>query len=155
MSNLFEQELRNLFGDGAIIHDPVFIGRACLGTLGRDLRVRVEFDDPAVLHNYDSLSVKVINRSEGVVDRINLPIVDLIGVKKIPGNPNFPEGLAPHIWIYNGKVEWYGYKPTVADRAAIRSTVAQYLSVFREQSLEPVKSNPKPPKRKKRDSISR
>ena len=34
MSNFFEQELRKLFGDGEIIHDPVFVGRACLGSLG-------------------------------------------------------------------------------------------------------------------------
>jgi hypothetical protein len=99
--------------------------------------------------------VKVINRLSGLVDHIDLPIVDLIGRKVIPDNPNFPDGVAPHIWIYNGTVEWYGYKPNAADRAAIRSTVAQYLNTFREPSLEPVKINPPPPKRKQRDSISR
>ena len=31
MSNFFEQELRKLFADGSVIHDPVFVGRACLG----------------------------------------------------------------------------------------------------------------------------
>ena len=30
MSNFFEQELRKLFADGAVIHDPVFVGRTCL-----------------------------------------------------------------------------------------------------------------------------
>ena len=49
----------------------------------------------------------------------------------------------------------YGYKPNAADRAAIRSTVAQYLNMFREPSLEPVKIHPSSPKRKQRDSISR
>lgn len=155
MNTLFEQELRNLFGDGTIVHKPIFIGRTCFGTLGGDLRVRIEFDDPAVLRNYDSLSVKVINRLSGLVDHIDLPIVDLIGRKMIPDNPNFPDGVAPHIWIYNGTVEWYGYKPNAADRAAIRSTVAQYLNMFREPSLEPVKIHPSSPKRKQRDSISR
>ena len=108
MNTLFEQELRDLFGDGTIVHKPIFIGRTCFGTLGGDLRVRIEFDDPAVLRNYDSLSVKVINRLSGLVDHIDLPIVDLIGRKMIPDNPNFPDGVAPHIWIYNGTVEWYG-----------------------------------------------
>ena len=28
MSNFFEQELRKLFADGSVIHDPVFVGRA-------------------------------------------------------------------------------------------------------------------------------
>ena len=43
MSNFFEQELRKLFGDGEIIHDPVFVGRACLGSLGAGRQVRAEF----------------------------------------------------------------------------------------------------------------
>ena len=154
-SSLFLQELQDLFGDGTIVHKPIFIGRTCFGTLGGDLLVRIEFEAPAVLRNYDSLSVKVIHRLSGLVDHIVLPIVDLIGRKMIPDNPNFPDGVAPHIWIYNGTVEWYGYKPNAADRAAIRSTVAQYLNIYREPSLEPVRSDPNQPKRKKRDSISR
>ena len=43
MSNFFEQELRKLFGDGRIIDDPTYSGRACFGTLGNDLRVRAQF----------------------------------------------------------------------------------------------------------------
>ena len=35
VSNFFEQELRKLFGDGKIIHDPAFVGRACVGGLRR------------------------------------------------------------------------------------------------------------------------
>jgi len=43
MKNFFEQELRKLFGDGELIHSPHFTGRACLGTLGKNLRVRAQF----------------------------------------------------------------------------------------------------------------
>ena len=42
MSNFFEQELRKLFADGTIIRDPVFVGRACLGSLDRNRQVRAE-----------------------------------------------------------------------------------------------------------------
>ena len=43
MSNFFEQELRKLFADGTIIRDPVFVGRACLGSLDRNRQVRAAF----------------------------------------------------------------------------------------------------------------
>ena len=43
MSNFFEQELRKLFGDGKIIHEPVFVGRACVGGLDAGRQVRAEF----------------------------------------------------------------------------------------------------------------
>lgn len=39
----YEQELRKLFADGTVIGSPKFTGRACLGTLGKDLRARVQF----------------------------------------------------------------------------------------------------------------
>ena len=38
MSNFFEQELRKLFEDGQVVPSPKFVGRACLGDLGGDLR---------------------------------------------------------------------------------------------------------------------
>ena len=41
--DFFEQELRRLFGGGEIIQSPKFVGRACLGDLGGDLRVRAQF----------------------------------------------------------------------------------------------------------------
>ena len=56
MNTLFEQELRDLFEDGTIVHKPIFIGRTCFGMLGGDLRVRIELDAPADLRNYESLS---------------------------------------------------------------------------------------------------
>lgn len=41
----YEQELRKLFADGTVIGSPKFTGRACLGTLGKDLRARVPVCD--------------------------------------------------------------------------------------------------------------
>ncbi|MEI3465222.1 MAG: hypothetical protein V8R07_04895 [Bacteroides fragilis] len=73
------------FGDGTIIHEPIFIGRTCFGTLGGDLRVRIEVDAPAVLRNYDSLSVKVIDRLSRLVRAtLNIQLWNLIGHKVIP-----------------------------------------------------------------------
>ena len=138
----FEQELRKLFADGSIIQSPQFLGQACFGELDRDLRVRVQFTDPSVLRSYDVLSVSILNRTGGVVDRLELKIVDMIGRKTIPNNPNFKDGLAPHIWDYYGKLEWYGYQPTAADYQAMRQSVNRYLNVFRDKSMEQIRSGP-------------
>ena len=43
MSSFFDQELWRLFGDGKIIDSPACAGRTCFGTLGKDLRVRIQF----------------------------------------------------------------------------------------------------------------
>lgn len=143
MNSFFEQELRKLFEDGQLIQNPQFVGRACLGDLGRDLRVRAEFRDPFAVREYDVLSIKVLNRTGGEVDKITLRIEEMIGIKKIPGHPTFCNGLSPHIWTYNGKTEWYGYHPNAGDYQAMRQAAGQYLDVFRERTPERVHDGPK------------
>lgn len=143
MSSFFEQELRKLFGDGKIIDDPTYSGRSCFGTLGKDLRVRVRFITSGHADHYDSLKITVLNRTDGPVDTLVLKLKDLMGMKPVPGNPNFRNGVAPHIWDDYGKVGWYAFHPTVADYEAIRAAVGQYLDVFRDRSQERPQDGPK------------
>ena len=34
MTNFFLEELRKIYGDGRVIHDPQFVGECCYGSLG-------------------------------------------------------------------------------------------------------------------------
>ena len=95
MSNFFEQELWQLFGDGKIIDNPACSGRSCFGTLGKDLRVRAQFISTHISGEYDALKLTVLNRTDGPVDSQVLRLKDLLGKKPVPGNPNFPSGVAP------------------------------------------------------------
>ena len=54
MSNFFERELGRVFGDGQVIRDPTYSGRACLGTLGKDLRVRAQFISTHISGEYNA-----------------------------------------------------------------------------------------------------
>lgn len=136
MSNFFEQELRKLFADGGIIENPKFVGRACLGDLDGDLRVRAEFITMGIADHYSALRLTVLNRTEGVVDRSILRFEDIIGNKAVPGNPIFRNGVSPHIWDDGGKVGWYVYRPTPADFESLRQAADDYLNVFRERVPE-------------------
>jgi len=133
--NFLEQELWKLFGDGQIIGAPACSGRACFGTLNRDLRARAEFIATQISGQYDALRLTVLNRTEGVVDKTTIRLLDVWGKKPVPGNPNFRKGISPHIWDDHGKMEWYAYRPTAADYETIRQAAAQYLSVFHERTL--------------------
>lgn len=136
MRNFFEQELRKLFEDEEMIRSPQFSGRACLGTLERDVRVKAEFVSTKIADEYDALRITVLNRKEGVIDNTTLRIVDMIGRKKIPSNPYFQDGMSPHIWTDCGQHEWYAYTPDVSDYIAMRQEVARYLEPFRERTPE-------------------
>ena len=139
----YEQELRKLFADGMVIGSPKFTGRACLGTLGKDLRVRVQFVTSGYADHYDAISVTVLNRTDGVVDKLRLRLKDVLGVKQVPGNPNFRNGVAPHIWEDSGKVEWYAFRPSAADYSAMRQAVSEYLGVFRDRVTERRQDGPR------------
>ena len=143
MSNFFERELGRVFGDGQVIRDPTYSGRACLGTLGKDLRVRAQFITTGYADHYDSLKITVLNRTDGPVDTLVLKLKDLLGKKPVPGNLNFREGVTPHIWDCYGKLEWYAYRPTDADYETIRQAASQYLNVFRERQQERPQDGPK------------
>lgn len=134
--NFFEGELRKLLGDSDVISDPSFAGRACLGTLGKDLRVRLEFVTTGVMDHYDTMKLTVLNRSGGPVDTLLLRFQDVWEKKPVPGNPNFRGGVSPHIWICDGKPEWYAWRPAPADRELLLQQVRQYLEPFRERMPE-------------------
>ncbi len=141
--NFFEGELRKLFGDGQTISGPNFTGKICLGTLGKELRVRAEFVTTGVMDHYDAMKLTVLNRSGGPVDTLLLRFRDIGGRKPVPGNPNFTNGIIPHIWTYNGQTEWYAWVPAPADREQLLRQVQQYLEPFQERPPQPVHSSPK------------
>ena len=136
MNNFFEHELGKLFGDGEIIQSPRFTGRACLGTLGKDLRVRAQFVTTGIADHYDALKITVLNRKDGPIDTLMLKLKDVWGKKPVLNNPNFRDGIFPHIWVDGGKPEWYAYQPTPADMERLCQEVEQYLSVFRERTQD-------------------
>ena len=142
--NFFEQELRRLFGDGQVIDTPTFVGRACLGTLRNHLRVRAEFVTTGVRDNYTALRVKIINpKGDGEIDSLLLRFREIWGRKPVPGNPNFPNGVEPYIWIYNQKTEWYAYTPTKGDFDLLRQQVHSFLEVYRDRTQEQERNSAK------------
>lgn len=137
MSNFFAQELRKLFEDGQIIQSPVFLGNACYGILDSDLRVRAELVTSGNPERYDALSLAVLNRTHGVVDRLTMQFVDIMGVKVNPDDPQDEDGYAPNIIYYMGEAEWFSYKPNAEDYRALQAAAGQYLDIFRKQAQNP------------------
>ena len=74
----------------------------------------------------------ILNRSDGQVDTLRLRFKDVLGTKQV-SNPNFKNGVSPHVWIYNGKAERYAYHPTSQDYQKLFGAVNDYLDIFQEQ----------------------
>ena len=70
--NFFESELKKIMRNSAILKDQKYVGRMCYGTIGGDLRARVEFVTLGVSDHYAGIKASIINRKEGVVDSVLL-----------------------------------------------------------------------------------
>lgn len=143
MSNFFEQELRKLFGDGEIIHDPVFVGRTCLGNLDAGRQVRAEFVTMGYADHYTALRLTLLDSDLGVVDKLTLRLKEVWGRQKVPNNPYLRDGVDPHIWVDGNSVDWYAFHPTQADYQKLRQAAGSYLDVFRDRALERARNGPR------------
>ena len=127
----FEQELRKIVGSE--YPDATFVGRACYVRLSDMNRAKIQFISTGIASHYDALRLTVLNRQEGEVDTLLLRFSDLLG-KKMVNNPNFRDGVIPHMWDDYGKVDWYVYHPNSLDYQKLTDAVSDYLEVFQEQS---------------------
>lgn len=100
----FEQELRKLFDHDAVFADARFAGNVCYGRLNEEVRIKARFVTCGYTDNYEALKVTLLNRREGEIDSSLLRFRDLWGMKKV-SNPNFREGVSPHLWLNNGKAD--------------------------------------------------
>ncbi len=134
MATFFEKEMRKLFRQGLDFPETVFAGRVCYGKLNEDVRVRMEFATEGVSDQYSALKVTLLNRREGPLDSLLLRFADVLG-KKPTTNPNFKEGIIPHIWKNGNDFAWYVYQPTAADYKTLADAVGSYTSMFQVEDL--------------------
>lgn len=126
----YEKELRKIVEPN--YPDTTYVGRACYVCLNEMNRAKIQFITGGIASHYDALRLTILNRQEGDVDNLVLRFSDLLG-KKMVSNPNFRDGVMPHIWDDHGKVDWYVYHPTSQDYQKLSNAVNDYLDIFQEQ----------------------
>ena len=125
----YEKELRKIVEPN--YPDATFVGRACYVRLNEMNRAKIQFITGGIANQYNALWVTILNRQEGDVDNLVLRFSDLLGIKKV-SNPNYRDGIMPHIWDNHGDVGWYVYHPTSQDYQKLYSAVNDYIELFQE-----------------------
>ena len=126
----YERELRKIIGGK--YPDATYVGRACYVRLSDTNRAKIQFVTGIVADQYNAIRVTILNCSEGQVDVLLLHFSDLFGVKHT-SNPNFRNGINPHIWDCDGRVDWYVYYPNQHDYEVLSDAVSNYLDVFKDK----------------------
>ena len=55
----FEEELKRIMAESAILKDQRYVGRICYGTIGEDLRARIEFVTLGISNQYAGLKASI------------------------------------------------------------------------------------------------
>ena len=129
-TNAFQQELRKIVSPS--YPDAAYVGRGCYVRLSEMNRAKIQFISTHIASQYDALRLTILNRGEGTVDNLVLRFSDLLG-KKHTSNPNFRDGVVPHLWDDGGHIYWYVYQPSNRDYEELSDVVGSYLEVFQEQ----------------------
>ena len=130
--NAFEMELKKILSQSKEATHTTYVGRAVYIQIVPELRAKLVFVSLNIANQYNALKLTVLNRIDGVVDTNILRFGDLLG-KKMVSNPNFSDGVVPHLWDDYGKVGWYVYQPGQADYKLLADVVDKYLQIFQNK----------------------
>lgn len=126
--NFFQKQLKRLLEDERRALPKVisYLGRTAYVPLSSNRQARVEFVTLIFAEKYEAVKVTILNASEGMVDQMLFRFKDYFS--RMPVGGGISKEL-PHIWIYDGKPEWY-VTPDSADFAVLSSEIWQYIRLF-------------------------
>jgi len=99
-----------------------FTASSCIARLDGSITVKITVETGGTSERYTRLQIKVMNRTEGEIDRASIKFADLWGMDRT--------GKGAHIWRDGSKYEWYAFTPTRTNYTAIRKAIDDYLENF-------------------------
>lgn len=136
--NFFEEQLRFIIGNQSAFENAKYIGRACVASLDGGVKLKAEFVTRNTADKYEALKLTAIKPTDGEIDRLTLNFEDYFNKRNLSGIFK-----TPHIWIYNGKTDWY-IEPTIAEKAALGDAVQDYTELFELQKSINMKEKTSP-----------
>lgn len=127
--NFFEKELRSMFGGKDLFQDYKCCGNVFLAKLDDDLRIKLQFETDMEAYKYYSIGIRIINRTEGLVDCQKIYFTDVIGLKPVCG-----EKRMPHIWDDRYAPRWMT-PITEKEKETIAEAISDYISMYQSEEI--------------------
>jgi len=121
--NLFDTIFKKMFTDR---DNMKYINGVAYGTMDNDKLFKAQFKTRDTYEKYEAIEVSILNKREGVIDRMLLTFDNLLSQNRL--------GQTAHIWKNNGKLAWYGNAPTQKELDSIGAMIEDYVSLFQEQT---------------------
>lgn len=126
--SFYEKEMKSFFGESDLLQEAKFCDKMMIAKMDDDLRVKLSFTTIGTAHQYEGIEAKIINRTEGEVDKQVFRFTDIIGQKRISGY-----FTNPYISDYTGP-SW-SVPVSAKEREQISQAVLDYVGMFQEQGM--------------------
>lgn len=130
--NVYEKTLRDLFGKSKILSDIKYTGKTCLARLDRDLRVKLQFVTTDRADHYTAICASIINRTDGLVDKQTFRFRDMVPARS--KDTTFGRDY-PHIWVCDGKADWYGPPLSAAEQRLVQNEILDYVEMYMDMEM--------------------
>ena len=130
--NVYEKTLRDLFGKSKILSDIKYTGKTCLARLDRDLRVKLQFVTTDRADHYTAICASIINRTDGLVDKQTFRFRDMVPARS--KDTTFGRDY-PHIWVCDGKADWYGPPLSAVERRLVQNEILDYVEMYLDMEM--------------------
>ena len=124
-SNFFQNELKTLLNRQTAFKKATYAGRAAFLPLSGNRRARIEFVTRGTADHYEALQITILDKNLGRIDRLWLRFKDYCASQK----GGCSGTVIPHIWVYNGKAEWYR-APSQTELSDLAKDAHDYVMVF-------------------------
>lgn len=130
--SFFEQELRKIFADKPLFKNAVFSDKTVIAPLSDKRCFKLSFETSCIANCYDMLRLQVINTNKGEIDNQTFGFWDIFD--RVCKSHTNPDGKTAHIWVYDGKTQWYGVDDlSNEERERLADKVCDYLSIYQLQ----------------------
>ena len=130
--NVFEKSLRELFGKSEILSDIKYTGNTCIARLDKDLRVKLQFVTIGYADHYTAICASIINRTDGLVDKQTFCFRDMVPARS--KDATFGRDY-PHIWVCDGKADWYGQPLSAVEQRLVRNEILNYVDMYLDMEM--------------------
>ena len=123
MATVYQETLYQIFGNDKLLKNTKYFNKTCYGEIDKDLRLKAYIDTASLAEHYTCIRLQVINRIDGVVDKMTIHFKDIWDKRN---------GRVPYIW--GGCEDWYVDRPTGHDMLILYKTVKSYIEIFKKHN---------------------
>ena len=124
--------MRELFGKSEILSDIKYTGNTCIARLNKDLRVKLQFVTTGYADHNTAICASIINRSDGLVDKQTFRFRDMVPARS--KDATFGRDY-PHIWVCDGKADWYGQPLSAVEQRLVRNEILNYVDMYLDMEM--------------------